>query len=169
MYVDQSMAQTEEQVREFLAPVARHFKYVYFSVRPYPIILAANHPLQPHSPVDFHRLAANADDADILSHDHQLQLNVGCAGWAPAGPFLPRGTEPLSTLDNPVIERNSMQLRPYLLTHGLSGLKTDLFETLKPYNTGFSVPECAYRHSERALVHLDDSLVMPVYGLPGTP
>jgi spermidine synthase len=165
MYVDQSMAQTQEQVREFLAPVARHFKYIYISVRPYPIILAANHPLQPHSEIDFHRLAANPEDAATIVQDTQLRHNVSCAGWAPAGPFTPVGTEPLSTLDNPVVERNSMRLRPYLLTHGMFGLKSDLFNMLRPYNTGYTTDVCAFRPTHPIFVHLADPLVMPVYGL----
>lgn len=141
LYVDFNIASQLDQVRTFLAPVARYFKHIYFSPSPYPTILASNRDLSVDTHVDISRLVPLESDRKDLRHERQVLETISCSGWTPSGPFTPTGKEPLSTLDRPYIEETSAKLRLFDLTHH-EPRPTDLFTLLRPFNPAVNVREC---------------------------
>ncbi|WP_126223323.1 spermidine synthase [Burkholderia ambifaria] len=143
LYVDENEGASQEQVRTFLAPVARHFAHQYIAPSPYPIILASDRELRPGATIDLGRLVTRAADQKLLADDINLLRAVSCSGWTTPGPLMPTGREPLSTLDHPVIESTSMRLRLSMLTNGLGRQPNDLYTVLKPFTPATSVAACA--------------------------
>jgi spermidine synthase len=141
LYVDWNIASRKEEVRTFLAPVARHFKHIYFSPSPYPIILASNRELSVGAHADLNQVVPSAADRSILRTDRPVLETISCSGWVGAGPLMPTGSEPMSTLDHPYIETTSAKLRIFDLTHH-KPRKSDLYTILRPYNPALRVPVC---------------------------
>lgn len=115
-YFDSSSAMSSDDIYQFLAPIARHFKFIDILQDPYPQVFAYNSPRSPHFLSD--RNFQNKKDRSLVLQTMQnaLQLEASpiaysnrCVEFYPAISFENMTAAPLNTLDKSFLEKNSIR------------------------------------------------------------
>lgn len=141
-YLDNNVASTQEQVRTFLAPMAKHFRNLYINPHPYPNILVSDRELRPNRTLDLNRIITRDADRAVLANNDMVWSTLGCSGWGAPAELMPRGQERVATLDNPVIEQTAVERRLRVLSTRNVPENSPLYASLKPINPGTSALAC---------------------------
>jgi hypothetical protein len=107
-YIPGVLRMDAEVWKRSLAPIYETFKYVYVSTQPYLTYLASDHPLSVPNTLDLRRVIPRADDLAYVAGDASILRNLACSGWMePPQTVRPDASTPVTTLDDPVIERDN--------------------------------------------------------------
>ncbi|MEX3984010.1 hypothetical protein AB4Y45_34035 [Paraburkholderia sp. EG287A] len=107
-YLPGEEGQSAQDWKTTLAPLYRSFKYVYLTRIPFLAFLASDTPLSAPAALDLTRVIRRPEDLAYVSHDRGILQAIACAGWFEPPPFTrPESNTPLTTLDDPVIERGN--------------------------------------------------------------
>jgi predicted membrane-bound spermidine synthase len=137
-FIAGTMRMNRQYWKDSLAPIYQNFKYVYVSTQPYLTYVASDRPLQLPESLDLTHVVKRAADLDYLVHDERILRSLACAGWLePPQDVRPDATTKVTTLDDPVIERDNTEwslksLGPYSQL-GLDMAVGHLFEPYLPY------------------------------------
>jgi spermidine synthase len=107
-YFDYNVVGTAEELREFLAPLRKHFKYIDIMPEPYPLVFAYNEPRK-LTPLNSQKIL-RLEDKDFFS----AEIKTGFLPVKECEPVLrdvPFDDQPaeMNTLDRAILERNSLR------------------------------------------------------------
>lgn len=142
VYFDDNAGNTVEQVRAILAPLAKHFKYIGITPNPYPNVFASDHPLVQKNVIDLTAIVRSDRDRQILRKMPEVLQAIGCSGWYAPEPLMPTRSTPLSTLDEPFIERTSMFQRLNILTHQSHPQQSEVYRLMQSHNPRYTSAAC---------------------------
>ncbi|MBK3780364.1 spermidine synthase [Paraburkholderia aspalathi] len=109
-FIAGTMRMNRRYWKDSLAPIYQSFKYVYVSTQPYLTYVASDRPLHIPASLNLTHVVKRGADLEYLSKDERILRSVACAGWMePPQGVRPDATTPMTTLDDPVIERDNTE------------------------------------------------------------
>jgi spermidine synthase len=133
-YIPGGTGQSEEAWQATLAPLYKSFRYVYLTRIPFLSFIASDRPLSVPQSLDLTRIVRRPADLAYVSQDREILQTIACAGWFEPPAFTRPGPDtPLTTFDDPVIERENTLFVLRLLADDRHIQRASLQRRLKPY------------------------------------